>query len=73
MMIKTSPNNRTSIQNRISKITNQTTKNIYRIIAQNIIRPSNVSNDMFVSRSGQVKINSLDSCRTLDSCDFIVF
>lgn len=72
-MIKTAPNNRTSIQEKISKITNQTKKNIFQIISQNSIRPSNLSNDIFISRSGQIKINSLDSCRSLDSCDFIVF
>ena len=32
-----------------------------------------VSNDIFISRSGQVKIDNLDSCQKLVSTDFVVF
>ena len=72
-MIKTWQNARTNIQKKISTITSQTKKNVFQTISQNNIRPSNLGNDMFVSRSGQVKINNLDSCRTFNSCDLIIF
>ena len=72
-MIKTWQSHLTNVQKKISKITSQKKAKIFRIISQNNIRPSNLSDDMFVSRSGQVKINNLDSCRTFNSCDFIVF
>ncbi len=72
-MIKTWQSHRTNVQKKISKITSQTKKNIFQIISQNNIRPSHLGDDMFISRSGQVKINNLDSCRIFNSCDFIVF
>ncbi|WP_144865160.1 hypothetical protein [Hyella patelloides] len=34
---------------------------------------SNLSNDIVINSSGQVKINNLDSCLDLVSSDFIVF
>lgn len=39
----------------------------------NCITAKNFGNDVFVSCSGQKKINSSLSCRDLSSCDFIVF
>ena len=56
-----------------TKTKTQEKENLPSSVAQNNIRPGYLSNDIFISRSGQVKINNLDSCQTLSCCDFIVF
>ena len=60
-------------QKTIGKITGQKNENFSQSSFQNNTRSSSLRNDIFVSRSGQAKINNLNSCRTLGDCDFIVF
>ena len=41
--------------------------------SSNCVPYNNQSNDVFVSLSGQKKLDSLVSCRDFSSCDFIMF
>lgn len=80
-MIKAWQSHNASHQKTIKKIKShrftiflgQKKENFFRSISQNNIRSSNSGNDIFLSPSGQVKIDNLASCRTLGCCDFIVF
>ncbi len=54
-------------------ITSQKQENFSHRSSQNNIRFSNLGKDIFISRSGQVKIDRLSSFRNLRDCDFIVF
>lgn len=55
------------------KIKSEKLKRTSQSSSQKNIRSNNLGNDIFVSRSGQAKIDNLDSCLSLCSCDFIVF
>ena len=72
-MIKTFQSHNASYQKTSEKIISQKKENFSHSSSQNNIRLSNLGNDIFISRSGQVKIDNLDSCRNLGGCDFIVF
>ena len=72
-MIKTFQSHNASHQKTSEKIISQKKENFSHSSSQNNIRLSNLGNDIFISRSGQVKIDNLDSCRNLGGCDFIVF
>ena len=72
-MVKTWQSDNTNHQTTNEKTKTQEKENLPSSVAQNNIRPGYLSNDIFISRSGQVKINNLDSCRTLSCYDFIVF
>ena len=72
-MVKTWQSDNTNHQKTNEKTKTQGKENLPSSVAQNNIRPGYLSNDIFISRSGQVKINNLDSCRTLSCYDFVVF
>lgn len=72
-MIKIWQSHHTNHRKTTEKITSQKQENISSSSFQKNIRSSNLGGDILVSRSGQVKIDNLDSCRNLDNCDLIVF
>lgn len=55
------------------KIKINSKKKAVKNTSPNNIPANHIGNDIFVSRSGQAKIDNLDSCLSLCSCDFIVF
>lgn len=72
-MFRTWQSDNTNHQTTKEETKTQEKENLPSSVAPNNIRPGYLSNDIFISRSGQVKINNLDSCRTLSCYDFIVF
>lgn len=67
MMIKVEQSNSTNIKKIIKN--KEIAKNSFQLNALSKC----LGNDIFVSYSGQAKIDNLDSCLSLDDCDFIVF
>lgn len=57
----------------LRKVTNKAKKRTVKGSSRERIFSDYVSNDIFISRSGQVKIDNLDSCQKLVSSDFVVF
>ena len=56
-----------------SKVDNKQKKKLFKDSSKHNILSGNLGNDIFLSRSGQVKIDNLDSCLNLVRSDFIVF
>jgi hypothetical protein len=72
-MIKTEQSNSVNLRKTIKKIRRKKKEKLFRSSSQHNLWSSNLGSDILISRSGQAKIDNLQSCRTLVDCDFIVF
>jgi hypothetical protein len=72
-MIKTGRSNSINLQKTIKKISRKQKEKLFQNSFRNNHCHSYLGSDIFISRSGQAKIDNLASCRTLVDCDFIVF
>ncbi|MFM2311223.1 MAG: hypothetical protein RLZZ04_499 [Cyanobacteriota bacterium] len=72
-MIKTGQSNSVNLRKTIKKIRRKKKEKFFQSSSQNNLCSSNLGSDILISRSGQAKIDNLESCQTLIDCDFIVF